>query len=43
MRLARGLLLLLSVCWKVSAPSLELQIQGGKCFLQMVLDLKLYD
>lgn len=41
-RLARGLLQLLSVCWRVSASSLEFQMQGGKCFLQMsALDWKL--
>lgn len=42
LRLARGLLPLLSECWEVSASSLEFQTQGGKCFLQICsLDLKL--
>lgn len=41
-RLARGLLLLLSECWGVSASSLEFQMQGGKRVLQTCsLDLKL--
>lgn len=43
LRLARGLLLLLSECWEVLASTLEFQMQVGKSFLPMCsLDLKLH-